>query len=394
MMLSMLLRIYALPLMICLVASPVGAEVNGFATLGAAWFSNPNADFAYNNLSSGAGNSRTIDLGLDSNLGLQWTTKPAQSVQLTAQTVIARDASNNLVPSITLANANFYLPNNLSLLVGRTQNPNFLYSDVRQVHFALPWIRPPREVYGVTSIFNYDGVQASFQHVLSDQWVFHTNFGVAQAVSDYSRDAGDHVDQLHADNMKYMSISLQNAAWTVKLSYEQGNLTTQSQRLQDAFTLLSQSDAALSDRLALVNKDYQFATLGARYESDDYLALFEYAWRHLDAYFGERSGAYVTLGKRFDKFMPYVTLARTWTTVGNSSNSIAQQLYASVTYSASSASLGGSYQLSDHVTLKGELQVVAPDPGSRWAYEAYSTQYDYNTHAQDVLLSFSLNTVF
>ena len=148
-----------LVLMLGLLSSgTVQAEWHGFASVGAAWFSNDDADYVYNNLSSGAGHSHSVDWGLDSKLGLQWTASPMRSLRLNAQTVIALDAVNRFSPNLTLANLAYDVNERLSLTLGRTQNPNFLYSDHRHIAYALPWLRPPREVYGITSMFNYDEI--------------------------------------------------------------------------------------------------------------------------------------------------------------------------------------------------------------------------------------------
>ncbi len=377
-----------------LLALPASAQVSGFATLGAAWFSNPHADFAYNNHSTGPGNSRSVDLGLDSNLGLQWSNTFDQNVRLTAQTVVYRDASNHVRPDLTLLNAQFLINDRLSLRVGRTQNPNFLYSDYRQVHYALPWIRPPREVYGVTSFFNYDGVQGRYQLPVMDDWSLIFLAGIAQSSMDYSLDGGRAVDSAQAEGVRYISAALQREDWTIKLSYETGALSTKNEAVEQVLQGVAQFDAALAQHLSLWNKKYDFWALGAQYDSSDWLIATELSWRGLDAYFGQRGGGYMTLGRHYGQYMPYITLARTWTITDTSTNPIAQSLYDSVKYSASSLALGLSVALTPQMMLKTELQGIAPDPGSKWAYEQYDAQYNHHQPGQDVLLSVSLAMVF
>jgi len=391
----MLLRSTISAFLLCSCFVPVQAEMSGFASLGVAWFSNPHADFAYDNHSTGPGNSRNIDLALDSNLGLQWSTVTDHQLRLTAQTVVYRDASNHLKPELTLFNALVPVNDRFSLRFGRSQNPNFLYSDYRQVHYALPWIRPPREVYGVTSLFNYDGAQARYQQTMPDDWQLVTLAGMAQVDMNYSLNGGQDVDRAHADSVHYASVSLNKADWTLKLSYETGKLTANAAMVGAAFDGLRQMGYSdLANQMALENKTYQFVGLGVRMDSADWLLVGEVAWRSLDAYFGQRGGAYFTLGKHLGRYMPYLTLARTWTLNDSSSQPLAQSLYDAVSYSASSLSVGVSVTLSSQMVLKTELQGIAPDPGSRWVYEQYDAQYNYRQPGQDVLLSVSLAMVF
>ncbi len=371
------------------------AEVSGFATLGASWFSNPHADFAYNNHSTGPGHTRLIDFGLDSNLGLQWSSLIDNNVRLTAQTVIYRDASSQITPSLTLFNALIPINDQFSLRVGRTQNPNFLYSDYRQVHYALPWIRPPREVYGVTSFFNYDGVQLRHQKLVCNNWDWVTLLGVANASMDYSIDGASNVDTTNAQAMRYVSMSLHRENWTVKVSYEVGQLTAHTVTVDNALNAIYQLGYIdLADKMSLNNKTYHFVSLSAQLDSPNWLLIGEVAYRSLDAYFGQRGGAYLTLGRHFGRYMPYLTLARTWTLTESNPQPIAQSLYDGVSYSASSVTLGVSFELSDNAILKAEAQGIAPDPGSRWVYEAYDSSYAYRAPNQDLLLSVSLDVVF
>lgn len=391
----MRLRCFTAVLLVLLSIAPASADVSGFASLGASWFSNPHADFAYNNHSTGPGRSRDIDWGLDSNLGLQWSTLANHQLRLTAQTVIYRDASNQVRPELTLLNALMPLDEHFSLRIGRSQNPNFLYSDYRHVHYALPWLRPPREVYGITSLFNYDGAQMRYQQVVANDLNVIALAGIAQVDMNYSLNAGQTVEQAHADGVGYVSLALQQADWTFKLSYETGRLTSNPAAVSAAFDVLRQMGSAdIANQMILDHKRYQFVTLGMRMDSSDWLLAGELAWRSLDAYFGQRGGAYVSVGKHIGRYMPYLTLARTWTLTESSTNPLAQSLYDTVQYSASSISLGLAVELSNTMTFKTELQGIAPDPGTRWAYESYDMQYNHHHPDQDILLSASLGLVF
>lgn len=381
-------------LLVLLTGSKTHADWHGFASVSGVWFSNPNADFVYNNLSSGAGRTHTVDFGLDTNLGLQWSGSPVSGVRLNGQGVLARDAANRFTPSVTLANMALDINPAFSLTLGRVQNPNFLYSDYRHVHYALPWLRPPREVYGITSIFNYDGAQANIDLVRHGDFGLRLTTGLAQSNTDYSRDGGETVDRLRATQMGYASLAWRASDWLIKLSYEQGNLFTNNARIDQAMLAIAQSDSLLAQQMALDGKDYRFMAFGVRYDTDDHLWLFEAAHRDLDAYFGQRSGVYTTYGHRLGVYMPYITLARTWTEVNSSNHPVAQQLYDSVKYSLTSLTLGISYEWSSRMTVKAEAQWLKPDAGSRWAYEKYSSSYNFAAPSEDVLLSIGVSTVF
>lgn len=370
------------------------AEWHGFASVGAAWFSNNDADYVYNNLSSGPGHSHGVDFGLDSKLGLQWSAVPAQSLKFNAQALVAKDALNRFTPSLTLANLVFDLNQRVSFTVGRTQNPNFLYSDHRHVNYALPWLRPPREVYGITSIFTYDGIQSSIELDRQPHHSIKLVAGVAQAENTYSFDGGESKNLLNATGMIYASVSRQSYDWLFKLSVETGRLSTHNPMLSNALNVIAQTDSALSERMSLDAKDYQLVALGIKYDADEHLLLFELAHRQISAYFGQRTGAYLTYGHRFGLWMPYVTLARTQTQVGQSNNLVAQQLYISARDAVTTLTLGSSYELNSRLTLKAEAQWSKPDAHSGWTYANYQSSYPLARPPEDLLLSIGVSTVF
>jgi len=383
---------YLLSIILFFTSSILHAEWHGFASAGAVWFSNDDADYVYNNLSSGAGHSHTVDWGLDSKFGLQWSARTHSAVRFNLQTVVARDAVNRFTPALTLANLAVDVNERFALTLGRTQNPNFLYSDHRHVNYALPWIRPPREVYGITSIFNYDGVQANIE--LDRQYNHSVKLiaGLAQAENAYSFDAGNSKNMLTASNMLYASLSRQSHHWLFKLSLETGRLSTENPQLSQALGYIT--DAALSQSMSLQDKEYQLMALGIKYDANDDLFLFELAHRQIEAYFGKRSGAYLTYGRRLGRWMPYVTIARTQTEVDDSLNPVAKNLYVSARDAVTTITLGTAYELTSQVTVKAEAQWSKPDANSGWAYANYQSSYPLAHPPEDILLSLGVSTVF
>ncbi len=387
-----LLPILGSGLLLCSASSY--AEWNGFATLGGAWFSNTNADYVYNNLSTGPGHSHNPDLGLDSKLGLQWTDRWHESVRVNAQALVARNSVNEFSPNITLANLAFDLSDRVSLTLGRTQNPNFIYSDHRHINYALPWVRPPSEVYGVTSIFNYDGVQATIELTRHHTQATKLVVGAAQAENHYSFDAGHSQNSLKATEMIYASLSRQSYRWLFKLSVETGRLSTDNMMLSQALDNIALTNAGLSQRLSLDHKPYYLVALGMKYDTDDHVLIAELAHRKLSAYFGQRTGAYLTYGRRLNDWMPYITLARTQTALDNDAEPIAQKLFTSARDASTSVALGASVELNAQMTLKAETKWLKPDANSGWTYANYQPGYDLSRPGEDWLFSIAVSTVF
>ncbi len=105
-----------------------------------------------------------------------------QKYSLTAQ-VVARGATESV--RIEWLYGTVELDSRFTLQVGRKRLPLFLFSDVQDVGYALPWIHLPPQMYG-WEVVNYDGVNLLYREQAGN-WTLLAN---AFAGGETLRDAG------------------------------------------------------------------------------------------------------------------------------------------------------------------------------------------------------------
>ncbi len=133
-----------------LVAESSSVALDGFATLGVVGTDLDHADFVADAFEpEGAGYTRDWSLEVDSRLGLQWSANPGGRVSGVVQIIAEQQADDEFVPDVEWANISVEVANDFSVRAGRIVLPIFINTQFRKVGFALPWVRPPPEVYGL-----------------------------------------------------------------------------------------------------------------------------------------------------------------------------------------------------------------------------------------------------
>lgn len=97
---------------------------------------------------------------LTANLAPQWSS--------VLQVIVEQDYKGHYTPDIEWANVKFDITPELSLRAGRVVLPTFMNSEYRKVGYAIPWIRPPEEVYRTVPVSNVDGIDAAYRFRFDD----------------------------------------------------------------------------------------------------------------------------------------------------------------------------------------------------------------------------------
>lgn len=132
-------------------------RLSGFATLGLVTNNNPHLAFRRDVTQDGGARDGSIEWKTDSLVGLQWQARWSPKFDATVQ-VVARDRyENSLENSVEWAFLRYRPMDGLDVRVGRLGADVFMLSDYRQVGYALPWVRPPQDFYGLLALYHYDG---------------------------------------------------------------------------------------------------------------------------------------------------------------------------------------------------------------------------------------------
>ena len=380
-------------------------QVSGFGTLGVSNFSNPHADYVYNQLPKGPGRSQTIDVGLDSNLGVQLDHAFSSRFNATLQAVSYHRSDDSYSPELSLGFVGWQATDQLRLRLGRLQNPMFIYSDVRMIHYSQPWVRPPKEAYGQLPNYHQDGIEAIWRPRLYKTW--NTEVIVGSGSTDFAASSGIDVNL----TLTYLSFALDRDEWLFKLSRTQGTANYRAPNLTSAYNALKQfNQAAIVNDLSLIDKAINILALSVKYEDDDWLILNETSRMEYDGLIGVRSGSYLTLGKKFADSMIYTTLATRWSSIretsrqsivglsDQNSNTVYQNIIIpmqqNISNDVNSIAVGWKKELNETTTLKLQTDFIRQMGNSRGLNANQDSSYNYERPDTDVLWSVNLDKVF
>ena len=331
------------PLALMLAAGAVHAQdadsmfsYSGFGTVGATRSSSSQGDFASSLYQrSGAGASRSWDVGTDTKLGAQAVARFSDRLTGVVQVVAMARSDNTYNPRFEWANLQYAFTPDFKVRVGRTALPTFMVSDTRLVGYANTWVRPPVEVYSDIPMTNLDGVDASYKSHFGS--VINT-LQVYAGRTDINTvdERGQKTPTTTIRRAIGFSDTVETGAWTARLGYLQSDVT---------FALAPGFD------LKVAQKSY---SVGAAYDPGSWFIQGEFTSVRLPGFTPTVNGSYLTGGYRLGNFTPYAIYAK-----GSSSNTPAL-----VSYDQKTASVGVRWDAMKNVAVKLQADRIEPLKGT------------------------------
>lgn len=371
---------------------PALAEINwnGFMTVGAGMTLDRGERYA--------GYDHNLSFEPDTLLGLQAQSDLGDKLSVTGQ-LLAR-AKDDSVEAEWLYLSYEATPN-LRLNFGRQRLPFFLYSDYLDVGYAYHFLRPPISVYDLP-FSSIDGLSAIHTLPMGDFELTTQVIGGSYEVDsgfDSSSNAAESDRGVKVEDYAGINFTLGYNYWlTLRASYHRANLelienappSAEQQALFETLALLGRDDIldAYSGRL-----DYTFGGLAAQIDKNGYLLVAEATYTKVDSIGYEYTDYYITAGKRFGKFLPYVTFERQESDMNLSlydglPPALQAGLYSSASEQAADAraySIGTRYDFHPSASLKVEVTKFNDQRDSN--VQGFSTR-------DAALLSLAVSTVF
>jgi hypothetical protein len=277
----------------------------GYGTLGLAHSNERQADYSANVLTPGsAGYSRSWAADVDSRLGMQLGVELDSRWSAVVQVVSESEREASYRPVVEWANIKYQATPDLSIRLGRIALPLFLAGDYRKASFALPWLRPPVELYSAIPISNSDGIDFSYRwNIDGFNNVTQASFGRA----DVALGAGA---RAKARALKGLSNITTSGALTLRASAMETDLSVDiANALFDAFRQFGPQGAALVDRYAIDHKRADVIALGFSYDPGQWFVMGEAARMKAHSFLGDKTAGYLSGGYRFGDLAPYLTLS-------------------------------------------------------------------------------------
>lgn len=347
-------------------------QINGYATVGAAWLQKDQGGAYLGNVFGREGISNDPSIEYDSLAGLQFSYKVDEKTDLIMQ-LVAKGA-DNFDAEADWAYIAHDINDQLTLRGGRFIVPAYMYSDTVRVGHSYPWARLPAEIYSRLPIEHIQGLDLLYRIPLGD-WNL-----LAQAVYGSER-----AEAIRTPNLKGVSLTLSNDALTVRVSHLEGK----------AYVTL-EIDPGVDDFIQVDNRKATFSSIGALYDDGVWFAAGEFGAFTFDGWAADWNAGYLSVGHYIGNFMPYILASKSDAIgVRDSVSDIPEPIATAITQITSqeqtSVALGVRYQVSEGVSFKAQVDQIDNFKGTSGHYRFAGDIKEPDT---TYLYSLSLNVAF
>ena len=328
-------------LLVCAIGLPVQAakigdmdlSLNGFMTIGMLKGDNDVA-YYYNTVADDFEYDFDAIFGL--RLGLQVNDRTSVAFQIRTES-----RGDNEI-TVDWAYVDYEINDETHIRGGRIAMPLYLISEVKEVGYAYPWIRPPTQIYNVGSIHSMQGFDMLYRFEFAGiDWLVQPYVGSEDFDSDSTTGTvGASVDSTltrELDGLYGMNI-LGETSWG---SFRAGYTDT------DVI-------GRVGGAVVLPSTQATFLGLGFTVDWHNIVSYNEFIRLQIDGPSPDRVAWYSTIGYRFGKWLPHVTYGR-----GDG-----QDKTGKATLTEDSTTLGVRYEVSNQSSLKVEWQQIDTDPGT------------------------------
>ncbi|MGV7207274.1 hypothetical protein ACLB1G_05410 [Oxalobacteraceae bacterium A2-2] len=282
-----------------------GWSVGGFGTVGVAHSNERAADYTGSYLNpAGAGHSRAWSPDVDTRLGLQADARLAPAWSATVQLVAERKLDGGYRPDVEWAYVTYQATPDLSLRLGRAAIPLFLSGDYRKAGYALPWVRPPVELYDAIPIGRSDGLDLGYR------WQAMGMSQLSQLVAgrtSVSLGGGKRATGRHALGLSH---TLTRDKLSVRASVLSSVLSVDiMDELFDALRAFGPQGGTLAARYEIRAKRTTMAALGFSYDPGAWFLMGEMGHLTANSMLGDKLAGYLSAGYRHRNLTPYLIVS-------------------------------------------------------------------------------------
>lgn len=357
-------------------ASYAGTDINGFASIRAGMAIGDN-DQLYDY-------SDNLDFKNESLAALQIKSDLGNGLSVTTQ-VLGR-GSEDWEAKFEWAFLSYDLTEKVRLNVGRLRTPFYKYSDYLDVAYAYDWSRVPKSTYG-SAFNNVEGAALLYYHTIGE-YDSTLQFTVG-TISNSVGSGSDSIDG-QVNNVTAASWELSQNTHSLRFAYLQGKATLQADAFDGFTSLLTQLGLGnLADSIDVYDDSAWFLGLGFNYEKNNWVVVSEATKSEVeDSYTGKSLSYYLSLGYRFDKILPFVSLEK-------SEASAKPEIYADLDMSspvyASVVSLISSQELDINSINVGVRYDLHPSAAFKAQYTSADNKIDGRN---DSIVVFGVDLVF
>ncbi len=319
-----------------LAASLEGFQINGFLSVGAAWHTAENLpggqELVYNSYVR-----RRPSYEEDSDVGIQITKQIGENLSITTQ--FLAEAAQEWGVEAVWAFLKWEPSDNWQFRVGRVRTNPYMLSDVVNVGYAYPWVRPPEEVYSQvpSSFSNMTGIDGKFRFQLfNNDLALTTFYGATNRHLDFPTNLplpGIGFDRTILDTVRLrlkdlvaFNLKYGDENFSVRAGYQITRITidpnggTAMEGINSVLNFMA--TAGVPPLIAPIGLDYvnyfnaynasaSFGGIGYQFDWRNFVSMGEIVKRKFATpIVGNTIGWYLMGGYHVKQFLPHITFAR------------------------------------------------------------------------------------
>lgn len=290
-------RVLTLAVIAAMLSSPVlsATKINGFASIKAGMTTSSDEKlFNYTD---------QLNFKNESLLAVQVKSELGDKLSVTAQ--IMGRGSNDFKATFEWAFVSYQLNDESFINAGRLRIPFYKYSDFRDVGYAYDWLRVPQSVYGL-SFNNIEGIS---YYYTSQIGAIDSNVQLLAGSYDGDVILSGSPASAQINNVLGATWELSYDGYSIRTAYLKGKATVTSANLQPLFNVLTTNRLQPLVAALDFNEDpSSFIGLGFNVDRDDWVIAAEFNKIDVDqTFFAERTNYYLSVGKRFGAFTPFIS---------------------------------------------------------------------------------------
>jgi len=299
-----------LALSLAVVLTPFAAysntTINGFASIKAGMTTGSDEQLY--------GYDDTLDFKNESLIALQVKSDLGDKLSVTAQ-LLGRGRDDFDV-GFEWAFISYQLSDNMTINAGRLRTPFYKYSDFKDVGYAYDWLRVPQGVYGL----GFDTIEGLTFYRTAQLGSVDTTLQLIFGSYDGDATVSGNTVSASIDTITGITWELAKDAFSARFAYLAGktSIDTTPVPLAPGFTVGNLYQALTANGLTplvtaidIDDESSNFIGVGLTYDDSNWIAVAEYTRVEVEnSFIATQKNWYVSLGKRFDSFTPYISYER------------------------------------------------------------------------------------
>ncbi len=366
-------------------------EIKTFGTIGAVYNDNETQIFR-KDISQKDGSSNDINFKTDSLLGVQTTIEIDEKLSFTLQGVGAYDYNDEINAKIDWGYLKYAINENISIQLGRLRTPYYKNSQNLNVGYSNLMIRESVEVYGQVPFSSYNGLQLTYMDIIGRYFYeLQAGYGREELVVPF-HSINEKID-VDIKNLYTANFTFGTPAIQARATYLRADITATNDTLNQLFDGIRLLNPTLANSYEFKDKKSEYIGFGIFIDYNNFIFSSEYGQRRINCFFADLHGYYATLGYSFDKFIPFITYAKTEmdkpTYEADTGVVSLDYILHTQNLAQSSKTLGVKYYINDNLDFKFQYEYVVPDG----EYGSYHLNTSTNPKSMNVL-SMALDFVF